>query len=563
LNKLAVLSKKYSGEILVFIISFLSLSFLFFQITSNYYPTNDDITLIVNSTGMFKSVNPVKWFTEGYMDYFRVYPEWSYYSKEIVRPVANIIFFISGFLLGKNYFLYLYINILVHSIGVTLVFYLCKKYFEIGNILSCVAAFTFLFTPAVTNKSYFFYLSFVLDASVSIIIFISFICSIKNKSIIAFLFTFLALLTKETSLLFPFAVSLTIILIKGKEKLKIFAFAFLPILLWLIYKKVFGIGISAGIFSNMSVMWKAHVINNVRGLLIWPTGIPGGDIMSTSSYIFMVLLIIINLFLFVFILLDGFRQYRAFNTKYLIQLSWVFASLFTLIFFGLDGRFGYTFHLFFIPLIIYTIKISKSTLRKICYYVICISIVISGFGFFVDNLNPDEIVCYKHKMQNAKQLNELLKSIPDNSEVLLINDYTAVFGTPFLGSFAESKAKIIKVNSIANYNYFENDKNKISKLNYFRRNDTLVVQVDIPDYTDFWFEGVRPELFKHEAKKLFKRNENINICFPDEVNIGVSKIFGHNKYSFGKKMVLLINKKEIPIIWFDPANGKYEIIKTM
>ncbi|MCX6165261.1 MAG: hypothetical protein NTU73_10470, partial [Ignavibacteriae bacterium] len=326
MNKLVLFSKEYSNEILVFIVSFLSLSFLLFPITSNYYPTNDDISLIVNSANIFKPINPIKWFTEGYMDYFRVYPEWSYYSKEIVRPVANIIFYITGLLFGKNYFLYLYLNIIVHSIGVDIVFYLCKKYFEIGNVFSYLAAFTFLLTPAVTNIKYFFYLSFVLDAAVSIVIFISFIYSIKNKNIIAFLLTFLALLTKETSLLFPFAVLLTII-INRKGKFKYIVFSLLPIIFWILYKKIFGIGVTADVFSNMSEMWKVHVIDILRGLLIWPTGIPGGDLLNPSSRILMVLIIISNLFLFVSILLDGFRQYRAFNKKYLILLSWVFASL--------------------------------------------------------------------------------------------------------------------------------------------------------------------------------------------------------------------------------------------
>jgi len=561
LYNIKIFLRRYINEIVIFAFSFLSLSVLLNYITGNYFPTGDDISLLVNSTGFFKALNPGSWFTEGYADYFRVYPEWSLHSKEIIRPVANIIIYINSLIFGKSFNLYLYFNIFVHSTGTVIVYYLCNKYFKINKIFSFLAAFTFFFTSAVMNRDYFFYSSFVLDAFVSVIIFFSFISAMKNKSYFAFLLTFVALLTKETSLLIPLAVAVTLYFINKEKFIKYLFIASSVILIWFIYKKLVDVDISAGVNTGSISILKIYAVSIFRGIILWPTGIPEGDLINGSSVLYIIIAVVFNLAFTLFFIIDSFKEYKNKNEEYKIYLSWILASVILLIFFGLSGRFGYTFHLFLIPVVFYLILNSKSIIRRVIYSIFVICIFISGILFFSRLLNSDEIEVYKNKMKCAEQLTELIKSKSDSPEILLINDISAMFGTPFLSDFAGSKSRIIKINSLANYSFIEKEKNKKSGIVCKNYEDSAVVLVDIPDYTEFWFEGVKPELFNHEAGTYFRRNDFIDICFQEENYAGISGLTGLKKYNFGKFLRILIKRKNIPIIYFDIKSGKYQIIE--
>lgn len=561
LQKFKNLIIQYINEIVIFVFSFMSLSLLLKYITGNYYPAGDDISLIVNSAPFFKAFNPAGWFTEGYADYFRVYPEWSVHSKEIIRPVANIIFYLNSLLFGKNYNLYLYLNFFIHSTGITIVFYICRKYLKINTLFSYLASVIFFFTPGVINRDYFFYSSFVLDAFVSVIIFFIFISAVKNNYITAFILASVALLTKETSLLIPFAAALTMYSLKKENFLKYIIIASSVIITWFIYKLIVGVDVSAGVNTgNVSVL-KIYAVNIFRGLVIWPTGIPEVDLISSGSVLYLIIAIAFNLFFTVSLIFDSINEYKNNNWGYINLLFWIIASYVLLIVFGLSGRFGYTFHLFLVPLVFYLLVNCKSVIRKIGYSVFILFIVISGVIFFSGILSKGEIETYENKMRCAEQLTELIRSKSDSPEILLINDISAMFGTPFLSEFAGSNSKIIKMNSLANYSFYEREKNKKSGIVYKNYADSTFVLVIIPDYTDFWFEGVKPELFNHEAGAYFKRNDFINICLQEEKYSGVSGLTGLMKYKFGTAMRIQLIGKKIPIIIFDISLGKYRIIE--
>ena len=60
-----------------------------------------------------------------------------------------------------------------------------------------------------------------------------------------------------------------------------------------------------------------------------------------------------------------------------------------------------------------------------------------------------------------------------------------------------------------------------------------------------------------------QKNDFISVRFPDEKYSGVSKLTGLNKYDFGSKMQLYLRKKEISVIWFNPAECKFEIFRDL
>ena len=68
------------------LIAFLvSAIYWYFAIRPFYFPMGDEFSLIVNSTHMFHP-QPLKWITEGYRDYLIVYPQWSVYGTNFLRP---------------------------------------------------------------------------------------------------------------------------------------------------------------------------------------------------------------------------------------------------------------------------------------------------------------------------------------------------------------------------------------------------------------------------------------------------------------------------------------------
>lgn len=217
--------------------------------------------------------------------------------------------------------------------------------------------------------------------------------------------------------------------------------------------------------------------------------------------------------------------------------------------------------MFFIPLIFFTFTKTKSLFRKLVYCAYFFWFIFSGIMFFTETLTANNLDSYIRNCQNAKSLNQLLESVNNNDEILLLNDNIVLFGSPYLNDFAGVKCKITKINSVTHYSYYENDKNKNSDLKIERKNDNLEIQVLIPEYTDFWFEGIKSDLFAHETKKFFKRNDYLEYCFPEEEFSGISRITGLTKYNLGKKMIVRVKRKDIPLIWFNSIEGKYELFK--
>lgn len=72
-----------------------------FRFYQSYFPYGDDPALLNASEG-----NPAKWFSEGFSNYFVVYPEWNVPRTDFLRPVVNLIVRLNHTLFGDHYALY-------------------------------------------------------------------------------------------------------------------------------------------------------------------------------------------------------------------------------------------------------------------------------------------------------------------------------------------------------------------------------------------------------------------------------------------------------------------------
>lgn len=189
-----------------------------------------------------------------------------------------------------------------------------------------------------------------------------------------------------------------------------------------------------------------------------------------------------------------------------------------------------------------------------------IFIVTYGMVSYFTLLGSDNIGTYNTKFSKSRELINTLKKADENSEkILLINDVSAGFGYEWLNKFVGSEKPITKINSLAGYNFLSKDKTGFS-LKTETSGDSTNILVVLPGELQYQFEGIDQKSIEHEQGQWFKRNENINYRFPEEVITGTSKSTGAVLYDFGNKMDIKYNStKKTAIVYFNPSISSYEV----
>lgn len=99
------------------------------QMLVNYRLHGDDFALVLHSSRGITAGDVVRWFVDGYTDYFLNYPDWQSTGFAFVRPVANAVFLISGWaepLIGER--AYLLGSYLVPIVTVVVVAAMIQRY---------------------------------------------------------------------------------------------------------------------------------------------------------------------------------------------------------------------------------------------------------------------------------------------------------------------------------------------------------------------------------------------------------------------------------------------------
>src|SRR5262249_44010515 len=86
-----------------------------------YFPTNDEIAIEAVSTAAGGKVNPTLWLTQGFHGYFVSYPEWGAINSDLIRPLANALFWLYYELFGEHWGIQLVVGYLTHAIVVSMV----------------------------------------------------------------------------------------------------------------------------------------------------------------------------------------------------------------------------------------------------------------------------------------------------------------------------------------------------------------------------------------------------------------------------------------------------------
>jgi hypothetical protein len=574
-NKKAGLTSKL---VLFTLLVFFAQVLLFRDVISTYYPTEDEFALIVNSTDIHGNLDAGEWFTVGFAKYFMVYPEWTPYYQNILRPAVNIVYFVNSLIFRDYYGFYLLFSYFLNGLAFSLVYCISRRVLNISENYSILAGIIFLFNPGLLGKFYF-YPSFAFDLMAAVFAGCVLVLTLKKKYYWALGLSILGLFIKETLIFLPAVLALSYSIIEKKEKRDpnyIFAgtLFLLPVLSWLIVRFSFGFVFEGASYTEHFSSIRYFGATVVQSVLSWPLGIPDRvDVISNfksvtamdfalvnwfyllASFFNLCMNALIVYFIFKFI---KDKQYVEVKTGFVIVLLWVLVYYFLLILLGLETRFGEIHYLLLIPIIICIIKAGASELLKKLLYIFLLIYAINGFaGYF--SILGSEMNYYNAKFSISKQLvNNLLVSNKTNERTLLVNDISAGFGSQYLPGFIGSQKDVIKINSIK----FDDPNVMISEGFSIKTNnnsDSIQLKVTLPPGTSFQFEGIDIKLIEHKEGEWIKRNDKIWYRFPNEKLIGVSQSTGAFNYDFGNVMeVKYMVEGPTGVIYYNPSKAAYE-----
>lgn len=569
-----------SKLVLFTLLVFFAQVFLFKDIITTYFPIEDEFALLVNSTNLYGGMNPGEWFTIGFAKYFTVYPEWTPYYQNILRPVVNLVYFVNSLLFGNNYGFYLLFSYFINGIAFSIVYYLSRRYLDLSENFSIVAGIIFILNPGLLGKFYFFP-SFAFDLFAAVIAGITLVIMLRKKYLAALIISLPVMFLKETMMFLPVALAITYVILERREDRKVnyglaAAYLFLPFILWMLVRLSFGFEFAGASYTDHLSSPKFFGVTLIQSLLSWPLGIPDRtDVILNFKNLMTMDLASVNWFYLVAsvfnLLLNGFiiflafifikrGTYREVSSGYLVILTWLLIYYIMLVVLGLETRFGETFYILIIPVALCTALKGMSQLIKNASAIYLLFIIGYGVFSYAVLLGGDTFGVYENKYKKSRELIQRLKEADANSEkILLINDITAGFGYEWLNGFIRSGKEITKINSLTGYDNFPPGKEGFV-LKTETSNDTTYIQIELPGELEFQFEGIDQKSIEHNEMQWIKRNDKLHYKFRDEKVTGTSQSTGAVLYDFGNKLnITYIASEKTAVVYFNPSTGTYDV----
>ncbi len=142
------------------------------------------------------------WFTVGYSNYFKTYPEWLHNYSNFIRPVTNIIFWMEHLIFNNTYALY----VSIYYLAIYLAFYefiSCTRDLKLQGIFFTTAAVIWTVSPAVVSPG-FYCIPFMFDLIASVFVLNAFRAILLGRDLVAVLSLLIAVFSKETALFCAF-----------------------------------------------------------------------------------------------------------------------------------------------------------------------------------------------------------------------------------------------------------------------------------------------------------------------------------------------------------------------
>jgi hypothetical protein len=239
-----------------------------------YFPSRDEIALLVNSAAMFHPSVP-SWFLEGYSRYFIGYPGLSQHATDFIRPVANAAYYLSSLIFGTHWAWYLLMPYAVQAGLVCLSVKLAVEAAGLPVRRALLVGLVVFLSPAFGWEQMYF-ASFGLDLLGALFVLAALHALWHRRFAAAWLLMLAGVFTKETTLFAPVVTALLVWLPpRGNSALGRRAGLTLlwltPVLAWAIVRSVAFHG-HAGIYVFKGGGLGAQAANILHGFLAWPFG---------------------------------------------------------------------------------------------------------------------------------------------------------------------------------------------------------------------------------------------------------------------------------------------------
>jgi hypothetical protein len=268
----------------------------------DYLPFGDDPAFV---SATFES--PASWFTRGYFNYFRIYPEWDAHSTTLLlKPITNVVGYVNQALFGSNYALHFAAFFAFQFIGLV-IFVRILRELEIAPVPTAVMSLLFLFNPAfmsdglVSLPSHF-------DVLAGVFALAAFFTVWRQRYGATLVLLTLAVFTKEPALYAPLAAALCVLIWRGRPIVA--SLLLLPLPLWASARFLaFGDILGTGDTGRPGQI--------VTGLSVWPTGLGSSQLVyewalpSGRPAIVAALFFLANIGMWVFLCYASFAAVRA------------------------------------------------------------------------------------------------------------------------------------------------------------------------------------------------------------------------------------------------------------
>ena len=265
-----------SGLILAAILFLLQALYWQGHIRHDYSPTGDEFSLLTHSARMFQP-HPSEWFTRGFADYFKPFPDLAVPYSEFLRPADNALYYGNSLLFGRSWSAYLLANYLVAALLCAVVFSLAAGTLRLPALIVFLVTCGTIASPAYTYHV-LYRPSFAFDYLGALCALSCVLCLTRNRLAPAWLFALLAVLSKETAYYTPVAACAAVALFDlGKRPrarwlrsaLFLLPLAFVLLLRQLDFHRASGVYVA----SHLTPRTLLH--NILIGLTDWPYRLPG------------------------------------------------------------------------------------------------------------------------------------------------------------------------------------------------------------------------------------------------------------------------------------------------
>ena len=220
---------------------------------------------------------PPEWFTRGFADYFKPFPDLATPYSEFLRPADNAVYYLNSLLFGSHWSAYLFANYLFAAALCAVVFAFAAGVLRLPALVTALVTCATIASPAYTYHV-LYRPSFAFDYLGALFALLCALCLARGRLAPAWIFALLAVLSKETAYYTPLAAFAAVAVLnlgnRPQARWLRSALFLLPLALVALLRQLDFHG-TTGAYVVTGLTPKGLLRNVVLGVTNWPYRLPG------------------------------------------------------------------------------------------------------------------------------------------------------------------------------------------------------------------------------------------------------------------------------------------------